>query len=115
MSDLTYYHNSRCSKSRKGLDLIKEKGFSGRVVNYLNDDVSRSELKMIFSNYKGPVMDLIRKEELMKLTGGRHTDFSTDELIDFVFNNIKVLQRPILASKRDVVIGRPTENLVALL
>ena len=96
------------------MELIKEKGFNGRIVNYLVDDVSKTEIELIFSKYKGNPLDLVRKDDLRKLTENSVIDLPENELIEFVFNNIKVLQRPILVSNEESVVGRPTENLLTL-
>jgi arsenate reductase (glutaredoxin) len=37
MSDLTIYHNPRCSKSRQTLELIRGKGVEPEIVLYLED------------------------------------------------------------------------------
>ena len=37
MSDLTIYHNPRCSKSRQTLELIRGQGVEPEIVLYLED------------------------------------------------------------------------------
>ena len=36
----TYYHNPRCSKSRKGLELVKKHGFPCIVKEYLKKEMT---------------------------------------------------------------------------
>ena len=37
MDNFTIYHNPRCSKSRKTLELLKEKGIEPNIVLYLEN------------------------------------------------------------------------------
>ena len=43
------YHNPRCSKSRKGLQYLEEKGCDFEVVKYLEEGISETELKELIA------------------------------------------------------------------
>ena len=43
------YHNSRCRKSREGLQFLQDKGLSPEVKEYMKEGVSRDELKEVLS------------------------------------------------------------------
>ncbi|MCM2330703.1 MAG: arsenate reductase (glutaredoxin), partial [Pseudomonas sagittaria] len=45
MTDLTLYHNPRCSKSRGALELLEARGLQPRVVHYLETPPSAAELR----------------------------------------------------------------------
>ena len=45
MTDLTLYHNPRCSKSRAALELLQARGLQPHVVRYLETPPSASELR----------------------------------------------------------------------
>ncbi len=47
MTDLTLYHNPRCSKSRGALELLEARGLQPQVVRYLEAPPSASELKSL--------------------------------------------------------------------
>ncbi|HEY7841783.1 MAG TPA: glutaredoxin domain-containing protein, partial [Gammaproteobacteria bacterium] len=42
---VTLYHNPRCSKSRKALELLREHGMEPEIVLYLENPPSRTRLK----------------------------------------------------------------------
>ena len=44
------YHNPRCSKSRKGLQYLEDKGCNFEVVKYLSDGLSEKELSKKIPN-----------------------------------------------------------------
>ena len=45
MADFIIYHNPRCSKSRKTLELIKEEAIEPEILLYLDNPPSESELE----------------------------------------------------------------------
>ena len=47
MNELTIYHNPRCSKSRKTLQIIKDNGIQPTVVEYLKKPLKKFELENI--------------------------------------------------------------------
>ena len=49
MSMLTYWHNPRCTKSREGLAVLREKGIEPEVREYLKDVPHAEELKAVAS------------------------------------------------------------------
>ncbi len=42
---ITIYHNPRCSKSRQGLAILENSGKEFTVVKYLDDTLTKSQLK----------------------------------------------------------------------
>ena len=53
------YHNPRCSKSRKALEILKSKTKKFRIIKYLEDGIDIIELKSILSLSK------ISKDEII--------------------------------------------------
>lgn len=47
---ITIYHNPRCSKSREGLQLLEEEGRPYKIIKYLDEPLSKNELKDILKN-----------------------------------------------------------------
>ena len=45
MTDITIWHNPRCSKSRKTLALLEAKGITPQVVRYLETPPTAAALK----------------------------------------------------------------------
>ena len=57
------YHNSRCRKSREGLELLKESKREFKIIEYLKETPSFDELKSIINLLGIPPLELIRKNE----------------------------------------------------
>ena len=114
---ITIYHNPRCSKSREALTILEESGKEFKVVEYLKEPLSKSELVKIFQNLKDDASSLIRsKEPLFKELGLSLNDKKTwDEWAKIIESNPILMERPLVVSGKNAVIGRPPESIKVLL
>ncbi len=116
MSDVTIYHNPRCSKSRQTLALLEEKGIHPEIVEYLSTPPSVAELTKIINLLDISPQDLIRKKEAeYKSSGLDNNDLSTNEQIKLMVANPKVIERPIVLGNGKATIGRPPENVLDII
>ena len=58
------YHNSRYSKSRKALELLKLRTESYKIIRYLEIGIDENVLSSILNSKNLPKDDLIRKNEI---------------------------------------------------
>jgi arsenate reductase len=115
---LTIYHNPRCSKSRKTLEIIREAGIEPGIVLYLEDTPGAAEILDIAGKLGKSVADLLRRGESAFKDATDLPDLSNDAaLAAWVEAHPIVLERPIVVdtSSRKAVIGRPPENVKELL
>ena len=116
MCDLTIYHNPRCSKSRQTLELIRGKGVEPEIVLYLEDVPAAEDIQDALRMLDLKPMDLIRKNEAEFKEHFAGADELTDEqLIDLMRLYPKVIERPIVVNKGRAIIGRPPENVLAII
>ncbi|ALN18692.1 arsenate reductase (glutaredoxin) [Ectopseudomonas mendocina] len=116
MTDLTLYHNPRCSKSRGALELLEARGVQPNVVRYLETPPSASELESLLGKLGIPARDLLRSgEDEYKTLGLSDTSLSEAQLIDAMVKHPKLIERPILIAGDKAVIGRPPEKVLELL
>lgn len=116
MTDLTLYHNPRCSKSRGALELLEARGVQPNVVRYLETPPSASELKSLLGKLGIPARDLLRSgEDEYKTLGLSDTSLSEAQLIDAMVKHPKLIVRPILIAGDKAVVGRPPEKVLELL
>lgn len=116
MTDLTLYHNPRCSKSRGALELLQARGLQPQVVRYLETPPSASELKSLLGKLGISARDLLRSgEDEYKTLGLSDTSLSEAQLIEAMVTHPKLIERPILIAGEKAVIGRPPEKVLELL
>lgn len=116
MSELTIYHNPRCSKSRQTLQLIEQAGVSPEIVLYLETPLSAEQLQAILSKLGISARQLLRKgEDAYKDNNLADDSLSEAELINKMVEFPKLIERPIVIKGEQAVLGRPPENVQSLL
>ena len=115
---LTIYHNPRCSKSRKTLQLIQDAGIEPTIVRYLDEPPEGAEILELAGVMGVPVAAFLRKGEAAFREAADLPDLADDPaLAHWLSANPSVLQRPIVidADRGKAVIGRPPENVLEFL
>lgn len=114
MTEVTIYHNPRCSKSRETLKLIEDKGISPTVIEYLKTPPSAAELKRILGLLGKAPQDLLRRKEAAE-AGIDPAALSADALIAAMVANPVVIERPIVVANGKAALGRPPDSVLEIL
>ncbi len=109
------YHNPRCSKSRRALALIRERGIDIEVVEYMKSPLSKQELQDLLRKLGIGPRDLIRTFESEFKSAGVTGETSDDALLDLMLEHRRIIQRPIIEIAERAVVGRPPERALELL
>ncbi len=112
---LTIWHNPRCSKSRRTLELLKENGIDPEVRLYLVDPPSRREIDAAAKALGKPAAEFVRKGEADYKVAGLSKTSSEDEIRAAMEAHPKLIERPIVFSNKGAAIGRPAEAVLDLL
>nr|WP_315405869.1 arsenate reductase (glutaredoxin) [uncultured Pseudomonas sp.] len=116
MTELTLYHNPRCSKSRGALELLEARGLTPEVVRYLETPPDAATLKALLGKLGIGARQLLRSgEDEYKTLGLADPTLSDDQLIDAMARHPKLIERPILVAGNKAVIGRPPEKVLEIL
>ncbi|HCY81587.1 MAG TPA: arsenate reductase (glutaredoxin) [Xanthomarina gelatinilytica] len=109
------YHNPRCSKSRNGLEIIKESGKNFEIVTYLENTPTKEELKQLINLLNIPAEDLIRKNEAAWKENFKGKNLTQEQLIEAMVSFPKLIERPIVINGSKAVIGRPPEKILEII
>ena len=116
MSEVTIYHNPRCSKSRQTLALLEEQGISPTVVHYLDSPPDAATLKQLLAGLGLQPRELMRrKEAVYSELNLADAGLSDDELIAAMIANPILIERPIVVAGERCAIGRPPESVLEIL
>lgn len=114
--NIELYHNPRCSKSRQTLALIQEQGINATIIEYLKTPPSYQQLDGLLNSLKMQPRELMRTKESEYNELGLDDDTLTrEQLINAMIKAPKLIERPILVVGDQAAIGRPPENVLAIL
>ncbi len=116
MSEVTIYHNPRCSKSRQTLALLQERGIEPNVVLYLESPPDSDTLKHLLRGLERTPRELMRtKESVYAELNLANEALSDDELIAAMVANPILIERPIVVAGQRCALGRPPEKVLDIL
>lgn len=116
MSDVTIYHNPKCSTSRKVLEMIRAAGIEPEIIEYLKTPPDRATLRKIIAATGQPVRDLMRRRgtsyDEQDLDNAKWSDA---QLIDLMLKDPVLIERPIVVTPLGSRLCRPAEKLLEIL
>lgn len=116
MTELTFYHNPRCSKSRAALELLEGRGLTPTIVRYLETPPTSTELQSVLGKLGIAPRQLLRTgEDEYKQLNLADTSLSDGQLIDAMVAHPRLIERPILIAGDAAAVGRPPEKILEIL
>ena len=115
---ITIFHNPRCSKSRKTLELLESNGVNPAIVEYLQTPPDADALQRIAALVGRPLAELLRRGEDEFRNAGDTVPLDDEAaLAAWLHDHPGVLERPIVVDEdnKRAVVGRPPENVLDLL
>ena len=105
------YHNSRCRKSREGLQILEDSGKDFEIVKYLDEIPTEEELSYIIKLLNIKPINLVRKNESIWKDNFKNKELTDNEIITAMVKNPKLIERPIVVNNNKAIVGRPPENI----
>lgn len=116
-NEVTIYHNPRCSKSRETLALLEQHGVTPQVVLYLETPPDAAQIRTLLKQlgFSSPRELMRTKETLYRDLALADPALSDDQLIAALAAHPKLIERPIVVNGAHARLGRPPEQVLALL
>lgn len=123
MTKAQILHNPRCRKSREALALLSEKQVDLEVRLYLDAPLNKEELESLIAKLRKTEgladhelpKGLIRTGEADYKSHYKGKLTSEEAVVEALLKHPKLLERPILINGNKALIGRPPENILAIL
>lgn len=116
MSQLSIYHNPRCSKSRQTLQILEDNGVAPEIILYLETPPTADELSVVLNKLGISARELLRSgEDAYKENNLKDKALGDEQLIAAMVAHPKLIQRPIVIKGDRAVLGRPPENVLELI
>jgi arsenate reductase len=113
---LEIWHNPRCSKSRQTLELLREQGYEPAIIEYLKTPPTAARLKAVLAMLGMSPRELMRRKEAdYKALGLGDDALSNDTLIAAMIEFPKLIERPVVVNGDQAAVGRPPEQVLAIL
>lgn len=112
MSQLTIYHNPRCTTSRRAKEIVDGSGIHSEVVEYLKTPLDADQLHDLIRKLEDPVEDLVRKDAHFKSLDLKPEDHTgADAVVRLLTEHPRLMQRPVLVRDDRAIIGRPLDRV----
>ncbi len=98
-------HNPRCSKSRQALQMLEETDHNYMVRDYLKQPLSLDELRILKKRLGKEPEEWIRWGQ--QEAEGLDREAGTMELLQAIYNDPILMERPILIKDDEAWVGRP--------
>ena len=116
MSDITIYHNPRCSKSRATLALLEENDVTPEIILYLENPPTADELRDLLAKLGMSIRDILRRSEAEFDEYELDYESLSEEIVfDIACQHPILIERPIVVRGDRAILGRPPENVLQLL
>lgn len=113
---ITIYEKPTCTKCREMNKFLGEQGIDFSKVNYYIEPLGEQKLRELIGKMGIKPRELLRTSEpVYRELGLGKKDFSDDQIIALMVKHPDLIQRPIVERGKRAVLGRPTENVKALL
>ncbi|CAM2065222.1 arsenate reductase (glutaredoxin) [Sulfidibacter corallicola] len=117
MSQVTIYHNPRCSKSRLALEILRNHDIEPKIVKYLETPPSATTLDAWCRAMAVEPLAICRTREkrFAELGLDKNDDRSRAEWLKIMAENPILIERPIVVNGNEVVVGRPPERVMEII
>ena len=96
--------------------IAEELGVDFEAVVYRKDPPDEATLRDIIAKLEDPATDLVRRDSLFKKLELSEDDVQTDDqIVATILANKMIMQRPVVVTKQQAIIGRPKERVRELL
>lgn len=113
---VTIYHNPRCSKSRRTLELLRGRGIEPEIVEYLRTPPSAARLDELLGLLG------LEPRQLMRRTEAAYAALGLDDpalpraaLVAAMAETPVLIERPIVVANGKAALGRPPEAVLDIL
>ena len=108
-------HNPKCSKSRATLALLEESGAAFETRLYLQEPLDEAELRDLGTRLGKSVVDYTRTKQAEFAEAGLSKDSAEDAIFGAMAKTPILMERPVVIRGARAAIGRPPEDVLALL
>ena len=109
------FHNPRCSKSRKALEILRDNNIEPDIIEYLKKGLDENKVEDMILKSKQKPKEFLRIKE-KEFSNYKKESLETAKSVAKILAECpKLLERPIVIKNKQVIIARPPELIETLL
>ena len=112
---LQILHNPRCGKSRNCLAFTTEKNVPFEIINYLENPLSISDLKVLLKKLDIKPIELVRQKETIWIENYKDKTMTNNDIINTLAKHPILIERPIIIDSDKAIIGREIDELIGFI
>ena len=97
MTELVFYHNPKCSKSRQAKALLDENNINYRLNDYMKTGLAINEVSSLL-DLLGITPDQFIRQSTLKQLGLSISDLSSDDIVKLICDHPGLFERPVLSN-----------------
>ncbi|MCF0105753.1 MAG: transcriptional regulator Spx [Holdemanella sp.] len=110
------YTTPGCASCRKAKQWLKDNQIEFKEKNIFNTLLDAEEIKYILSRSENGTEDIISvRSKAFQALKRDIEDLSLNELVELIQNNPSILKRPIMLSKKNLVVGYDDDEITTML
>ena len=113
--EILLLHNPKCSKSRATLALLEERGVAFETRLYLEAPLDESELAELGRRLGRSPLEYTRTKQAEFAEAGLSSDSDDAAVLAAMARTPILMERPVVVRGERAAIGRPPEDVLALL
>ena len=108
---LQILHNPRCGKSRTCLAFAIESKLEFEIINYIENPLSVTELKILIKKLSIKPIELVRQKETVWIENYKGKALTNNDIIKALAKHPILIERPIVIDGDKAIIGRDIDKL----
>ena len=108
---LQLLHNPRCGKSRTCLAFLTETKLEFEIINYLDNPLTVTDLKVLLKKLNIKPIELVRQNEAVWIEYYKDKSITDTDIIKAMAKHPILIERPIVIKGNNAIIGREIKNL----
>lgn len=107
------YHNPRCGKSRNCLAFLENSNQEYKIIKYLEDVPTQSELIELLKKLAIKPIELVRQKEKIWIDNFKNQEMTDEAIIQAMIAHPILIERPIIVKGDKAIIAREADKIEA--
>lgn len=116
VDNLILYIKPTCTTCKKVLKKLSDEGVEYETIDYFENKLTKKKIRQLLDKIDVEPGELLRKrDKVYREQGLGNKDLTKKDIVDLLYENPGLIQRPIIEKGDKVFLGRPVEKVDEIL